>query len=226
MGNECSVSFNENKQWLKCLVAVNVHVRDALLEVLHILGGIPSDPQRLYDFFADKKQQDKIKDLVKKKVLSADQVALLFPQNQRTFSSKWDITLICVVIINFSNLPPPTNGWFKPLDVGDISVAASVVAARQELRNRLNHGTADDFKDEKVFRPFWSKVENSLNTFKYTKMNEFQNLESGDVDLTIFAFQIDKFMNDVGTADKKEITLEVLNWLQNDNKKSKIFQVI
>ena len=106
------------------------------------------------------------------------------------------------------------------------SVAASVVAARQELRNRLNHGTADDFKDEKVFRPFWSKVENSLNTFKYTKINEFQNLESGDVDLTIFAFQIDKFMNDVGTADRKEIILEVLNWLQNDNKKSKIFQVI
>ena len=50
---------NENKQWLKCLVAVNVHIRDALLEVLHILGGIPSDPQKLYDFFADKKQQDK-----------------------------------------------------------------------------------------------------------------------------------------------------------------------
>ena len=218
MGNNCSISFDENKQWLKCLVAVNVLTRDALLEVLHDpkRGGIPSDPQKLYDFFQEKKQQDKIKELQKKKVLNPDQVALLLPQNQRTFSEKWDITLICVVIINFSNLPPPTNGWFKPLDAGDISVSAFVVIARSELRNKLNHGTAEDFNDEKTFRPLWQMIYNVLNAFQYTKINDFQDLETDEVDVNIFTPEIDRFMDGV---DCKKVKKQFLNGWKVTTKK-------
>ena len=225
MGNECSRSFDENKQWLKCLVAVNVHIRDALLEVLHnpLLGGIPSDPQQLYDFFQEKDQQDKIKELAKRRVLSAEQIVLLLSQNQRTFSSKWDTTLICVVIINFSKLPPPSNGWFKPLDVGDISVSAFVLVARNELRNRLNHATASDFNNEKTFAAFWFRIEQSLKIFKYTRINDFHNLESQKVDPTIFASQIGRIMGAVSDKEHVEqIISDVYKWQQDYNEKSKL----
>ena len=223
IGNKCSENFNKNKQWLKCLVAVNELTRGALLEVLHDaqLGGVPSDPQKLYDFFQEKKQQDKIKELVKKRLLSTDQVALLLPQNKQTCSEKWDITLICVVIINFSNLPPPTNGWLKPLDAGDFSVSAFVVVARVELRNRLNHGTADSFNDEKVFRPFWTRIEETLKKFNYTKIHDFNDLETDGVDPSIFASQIIRIMDVSSKTDKEQIISDLHKLVQDYNEKSK-----
>ena len=225
MGNECSRSFDENKQWLKCLVAVNVHIQDALLEVLHdpLRGGIPSDPQELYDFFHKKEQQDKIKELKKKRVLNDNQVALLLPQNQRTFSKKWDTTVIFVVIINFSNLPEPTNGWFQPLDPNDFSDSAFVVVARNDVRNRLIHGTPYEFEDEKIFRPFWSKIAELLKTFKYTKINEFHNLENGKVHQTILMSQIGRIMDEAGgKKDQEKIISEAFKWLQGYNEKCKL----
>ena len=226
MGNEFSKGFGENKEWLKCLVAVNVHIRDALLEVLHdpLRGGIPSDPQELYDFFQEKEQQDKIKALKKKRVLNDHQIALLLPQNQRTFSEKWDVTVTCAVIINFSNLPEPTNGWFsKLLDPNDFSVSAFVVVARDEVRNKLIHGTPDEYKDEKIFRPFWSRIDLTLTTFNYKKIIDFYNLDTSKVDQTILLTQIDTIMNDVSGEDKELIISKALNWLQDYNEKSKFF---
>ena len=225
MGNEFSQRFDENKQWLRCLVAVNVYIRDALLEVLHdpLRGGIPSDPQKLYDFFLEKKQQDKIKKLQKKGVLNLVQIALLLPQNQRTFSRKWDVTVTCVVIITFSNLPPPTNGWFEPLDVGDFSVSAFVVVARNELRNRLNHGTADEFNDIGTFKPFWSRIKKTLKTFQYTRISDFINLATDKVDLASFESYIDAFMNGFNEKKDRKLIIEKVHiWLQDYNEKSKL----
>ena len=223
MESEFWKSVNKNKPWVKCMFAVNVHTRHSLLEVLHdpLRGGIPLDPQELYDFFQDKDQQDKIKDLQKRRILNANQIDLLLPQNQRTFSLKWDVTLICVIIINFSKLPPPTNGWFKPLDAGDISVSAFVVVAREE-RNRLNHAKADIFNDEKNFRPFWSKVTDVLKTFQYTKLDDFNNLETENVDLTTFESYIDGFIEFSGEKDKQLIIPKAIKWLRDYNEKSKL----
>ena len=223
MGSEFSKSIDENKPLLKCVVAVIVHIRDALIEVLHdpLRGEIPSDPQTLYKFF--EKQQDKIKKLEKKGVLKAHQIALLLPQNQRTFSSKWDITLICVVLISFSKLPPPTNGWSKPRDVGDFSVSAFVVVARNELRNRLNHGTAEDFNDQTIVGPFWVKIKQALKIFKYTKMDDFDNLETGKLDPAIFSSQIHVIMDGVDSESERERIISIAQkWLQDHNEKSKL----
>ena len=223
MGNEFSTVSNENKRWLKCVLAVNVHARDALLEVLHDpkLGGITSDPKQLYNFFQQKKQQRIINKLIKK-VLNQDQVALLLPQNQQTFSSKWDITLICVVIANFSNLPPPTNGWFQPLDLTDVSVSASVVIVRQELRNPLNHGSAKQFNDLSVFEPFWKQIEKVLINFQYSELNKFNDLGADSVDPATFPPHIDSFIKEINKdAEKDKIIKEALKWLVIYNQKSK-----
>ena len=102
MGNEFSNLTQSNKNTLKCYLAVNFHCQKALLEVLHN-NGVPSDPVELYRFFDTQNNLAKIKQLQRNNVLKDDQVKLLLPQNQRTFSEKWDITLICVVIIKLLN---------------------------------------------------------------------------------------------------------------------------
>ena len=212
----CFESFERNLPWLKCLVAVNIHIRNALLEVLHDprRGGIPSGSQELYEFFQEKEQQDKIKDLQEKRVLNSDRLYLLLPQEKRTLSHKWNITLICVVIIYFSKLPPPTNGWFRPPDADD-SVSASVVVARSELLIGHKHRIPDDFNDE-IFRLFWSKIHNALRIFKYTKMKEFHDLETNMIDPDKFVvMNIGKIVKNVGDQiDKKQMISDLYNWLQ------------
>ena len=66
---------------------------------------------------------------------------LLPPNSNQTDSEPFDITLIIVLIINFTTLPPPKNGWKKALDPTDISPAAFVLLAR-DWRNGLLHADA------------------------------------------------------------------------------------
>ena len=217
--------FDRNSPWLKCLVAFNVHIRNALLEVLHDpqRGGIPSDPVELFNFF--QRQLKRINKLRKKRnqrnrrpILNSDQVASLLPRNKRTLSRDWNIPLICVVIINFSNLPPPKNGWFRPLDSGDFSVSAFVVVARSELLIRLKDGIPDDFNDVTNFGPFWSKIHDTLKILKYTRIDDFHDLESNMVDLDNFVvMNIGEIKDDAGDKiDKKQIISDVYHfWLQN-----------
>ena len=212
----------ESFQLLNCLVAVNVHIRNALLEVLHDpqRGEVPSDPEKLFNFFH--RQQNTIKKLKKKRnqrnkrpILNSNQVALLLPRNKRTFSRDWNIPLICVVIINFSNLPPPKNGWFRPLGSRDFSVSASVVVARSELLIRLKDGSPDYFNDVKNVGPFWSKLHNTLEIFKYTRIDELHDLESNKDNFVVT--NIGEIKDDVGDKiDKKQIISDVNQfWLQN-----------
>ena len=166
MGNEFSSLTNEKKKSIKCHLAVNFHCQQALLEVVHS-NGLPKNEEELYQFFAKAENRNKIRNLQKKKLLKDDQVDLLLPQNQKTYSNKWDITLICVVIINFTNLPPPTNGWKKELDPKDVTVAAFVVMARHS-RNKNNHSTLDSFIDDVEFKDFFTEMRDNCGWFECT----------------------------------------------------------
>ena len=83
---------------------------------------------------------------------------LLLPTNgsNKTNSEAFDVTVIVVLIINCTTLPPPVNGWHNlPLD-SDATVAANVVRARA-WRNFLNHTDANTF--EKVaFNSKWKEA--------------------------------------------------------------------
>ena len=181
--------YIENILWIKCMIGFNCHTRKALLQVLHDpqLGGIPDDPIKLYAFFS--KNEDKIKRLERTRVLDADQISLLLPNNPQTFSSKWNFPLICVVITNFSRLPPPIDGWFRPLDPNDDSVSANVEVARQ-LSYMLYHG-GYDFNDEIIFKSFLSKTLQVLNGLQYSHIQEFCKLETED-DRTVLASDFDE----------------------------------
>lgn len=223
MGTEFSKLSQENKRSIKCFLAVNRHLQKALLDIVHDqqCGGIPKDPEELYKFFNRSENIKKINKLRKINILKQDQVDLLLPQNQRTFSNKWDITLICLVISNFTSLPPPINGWKNPLDQTDISPAACVVIARG-LRNLSNHATLETFFKEVDFKPFFNKIRKIIVGLKYKHIAEFDKLADDSIDQTYFKDDIDLFMNNIATIKEKEnVISEVLDWLKKDYKNSK-----
>ena len=123
-------------------------LKESLLRVLHnedndpSYKGLPKDPTELYNELSTI-HKPKIDNLVKKKVLNPDQFELLLPTNgsKKTYSSICDITLIVLMIISFTTLPPPKGGWKNP-DPSDNGVSANVVHGRN-WRNFVNHVSAD-----------------------------------------------------------------------------------
>ena len=212
MGNKFSSLTQIHKNALKCYLAVNHHCQQCLIQIMHN-NGIPDDPEELYKFFDANK--GKILQLRKQKVLFDDQVDLLLPQNQRTFSQKWDITLICVVIINFSTLPPPKGGWkIKVPDPTDFTAASYVIKTRKR-RNEMNHATLDSLKDEKTFNDTFSEVEDLLVGLNYTKLVEFQEMNSKSFDPALFmdTIQCPKV--------EKDVFAKLLQWYKDENERSK-----
>ena len=222
MGNEFSSLTNEKKKSIKCHLAVNFHCQQALLEVVHDpnYNGLPKNEEELYQFFSKPENIKKIRNL-QKKVLKDDQVDLLLPKNQKTFSNKWDVTLICVVIINFTKLPPPTNGWKKELDPTDVTVAAFVVMARHS-RNKNNHSTLDSFIDDVKFNDFFIEMRKIVVGLNYTQISKFDDLAIDTIDQALFEKHVASFMENIENSKKeKEIVItEVLRWLKKDNEKS------
>ena len=222
MGNEYSSLTNEKKKKksIKCHLAVNFHCQQALLEVVHS-NGLPKNEEELYQFFAKAENRNKIRNLQRQRLLKDDQVDLLLPQNQKTFSNKWDVTLICVVIINFTDLPPPTNGWKKELDPTDVTVAAFVVMARHS-RNKNNHSTLDSFIDDVKFNDFFIEMKKIVVGLKYTQTSKFDDLAIDTIDQALFEKDVASFMENIENSKKeKEIVItEVLRCLKKDNEKS------
>ena len=223
MGNELSrqILKPEHRRSIKCYIAVSCHLKDALLDVVHDAnhGGVPKDPAALYQFFD--KNKDKIKKL--QKILKQDQIDLLLTQNQRTFSDKWDITLICVVIINFTSLQPPVKGWkVSPPDSTDTSIAAFVLIARS-LRNLFNHATWKTFFEEIDFKPFFDETRKVIAGLKYKNIDQFNDLENDLVDQVLFKDDIDVFMNNITAIERESVITEVLDWLKKENEKGIYF---
>ena len=208
MGSEIFNLIKTNKNAVKCYFAVNHHSHQALLEVLHS-NGVPTDPEELYDFFGKKENKAKIRQLKEENVLMDDQINLLLPQDQRTFSEKWDITLIRVVIVNFSMLPPPITGWKRDPDPTDTTPAAYV------LRIVMNHATLDTFKDDNKFHATFNAVEGMLVGLNYTKINQFRNMK-------IETFDPALFMNTIqSTKEEENFIKDCLQWYKTENEKSK-----
>lgn len=219
MVNEYSDIIQKNKNAVTCYLAVNYHCQQSLLEVLHS-HNVPRDPQKLYDFFNTKENKAIIDELKKKKVLKDDQVKLLLPLNQRTFSNKWDITLTTVVIINFSSLPPPTNGWKnKNPDPTDSTPAAFVLLVRN-TRNNMNHATLDSLKDDNKFNNQFNEVDRMLVGLKYAKIADFRALKSKSFNPVLFmdAIQCPK--------EKEDVYAKCLQHYKEENEKSKFVILI
>eukprot|EP00111_Clytia_hemisphaerica_P007850 TCONS_00022815-protein len=136
-------AIKEIEYWLRLATLLHEPLKESLLNILHNYYnrtdyvGLPSNPNLLNAEL--RKHQHRISQLQTKRVLNKDQVELLLPTaSTQTDSSTFDVTLIIFLIIEFTNLPPPSRGWKKDPLCTDTSLAAFVLRARK-WRNDLLH---------------------------------------------------------------------------------------
>ena len=148
------------EHWFHYGTFVHEPLKTSLLNVFHnvsgdtLYKGLPSNPTDLYREL-DKNHRGTLRKLQRNGILKQDQMLLIFPNNkQETYSEKFDVTLLVVLIINCCNLPPPVNGWKdKDPPISDISIGANVIRAR-ELRNFFHHTDPKDF-DKQMLDKKW-----------------------------------------------------------------------
>ncbi|XP_066936874.1 uncharacterized protein [Clytia hemisphaerica] len=170
-------AIKEIEHWLRLTCFLHDPIKNSLLQVLHnklkdsSYQGIPDNPVALYQFFSNNKNT--LNQLVQNKILKKDQLELLLPTGgNQTFSSEFDVTLIALLIQNFTNLPPPKKGWKnKNPPSTDTSIAAFVIRAR-EWRNFINHIAAKTI-DLILFQQKWQEGCDIIKGLKYTYNTTF-----------------------------------------------------
>ena len=181
------------EHWLHYGTFVQEPLKESLLGVFHNLpgdtsyDGLPTNPKDLYREF-DKNHRDTLNKLLRKGILKKDHMQLIFPPNkQETYSNKFDVTLLVVLIINRCNLPPPVNsllhinGWKdKNPPPSDQSKSSNVIRAR-ELRNFFHHTEPKDF-DKKTFDAKWLEGDEVVNRLSYKY--DSQALKTASLDPT------------------------------------------
>ncbi|XP_066928027.1 uncharacterized protein [Clytia hemisphaerica] len=165
--------IQEVQHWLRLAVFEHGPLKESLLYVFHNKGndssyvGLPSNPTDLYNELSTKHRR-KIADLVKKGVLKKDQHELLLPTDgsNKTFSDKFDITLIVLAIRSFTTLPPPKGGWSMTPAPADITPTANTIRAR-DWRNFLNHTNPKNV-DLALFNQKWNEGVQIVQQIGYT----------------------------------------------------------
>ena len=165
--------LKDYENWLRYGTFVHEPLKSSLRDVLHNTSGdasytgLPSNPSDLYHEF-DINHRETLNKLLQKRVINYDQMMLLLPiNNQETNSEKFDVTLLVVIIINFTNIPPPRNGWKdKNPPIHDQSKAANVIRAR-ELRNFFHHTEPKDL-DKQTLDVKWKEGDSIISALGYS----------------------------------------------------------
>ena len=165
-------TIKEIEYWLRLSTFLLGPLKQALLQILHnkandpTYDGLPQDHHQLYQILFNKYQK-KLLQLKAKGILQQNQYDLIFPNDNKTDSSKFDITLICILIRNCcTRLPPPLNGWNDDNPPAhDQSIAANVVRARQ-WRNYVHH-TEPKHIDKQTFDTKWFEGTQIINSLGY-----------------------------------------------------------
>ena len=200
MGGTISTAILNNKNWVKCNLATDIHLRNNLLEILHNTKkdggytGLPEDPVALYQYFDSKRNLIGKKGSGKKLQLFPDQYDLVLPSNkQEVDSQSFDITLIVTLIRKF---------------ILGCPFAATVEKAAL-FRNDLKHGTLADFKTEQQLETKLIEMEGYLKQMCYSKIGEF---------VVADIIKDDKFLIDVneGKVHLANLIATLKNDLKND----------
>ena len=96
------------------------------------------------------------------KILNSIQWGKLYPSNPSSVSSRnFDITLLTVLLRNFSNLNPPTTGWDKPPPATDTSTEADIIRVRV-FRNEIYAHASKAYIDNHAFYEYWQDIRQTL----------------------------------------------------------------
>ena len=127
----------------------------------------------LKKFLNDPKRRKKLNDLMSRKKIFQDQYDLLLPKSGLTDSTKWDVTIITLVAVQFLGLS---------------AVLKAIVGDARKSRNDVKHGNAEDYKAQQKFDDTMDDIEKLLIKLKYTKLGDFQNLRNNNniqIDLNV-----------------------------------------
>ena len=159
------------ENWFHYGMFVKGPLKESLRNVLHNISKVPSyvgltiNPVSLYGELEE--HRNILNNLWRQKILSEDQMALLFPANkQQTDSAKFDIPLLVVLIFHCTTHPHPFNGWNATPDQRDQSRAANVIRAR-ELNNYFHH-TMPRYLDKQTFDAKWEEGDKVVKSLGYT----------------------------------------------------------
>ena len=216
MGSQLSTDVKQHEYWLRFILALEVHVTKALLDVVHNRNndpsyrGLPELPVDLYNYLNQNFRKCFLT-LLQYKTLNQDQFDLLLPVNGHTDSSKWDITLTVVIIRNCVKIPQPIYGW-NQVAAGDNSIAAGVIKARI-FRNWMKHGKIDQVKTTTDFHVKWTEMNDVLICLHYNNIRKFKDLETDDV-LEGYIEEAKKVFADLVTKEidqaKKDVSQKVM----------------
>jgi len=166
-------TIEQTHYWLHLATFLHGPLKESLLVVLHNTSnenyvGLPTDPSDLYQTLKNTHHR-KITQLSAKNVLNQEKLNLIFPPGDtKTYSAKFDITIIVVLIINCTTLTEPLNSWRdKNPPINDQSIAANVIRARK-WRNHLCHHSDPTSIDENEFTQSWAEGVGIITAIGYT----------------------------------------------------------
>lgn len=142
------------EKWFRLSLLHHEVLKETLLQTFH--KKFSTDPKTLYNELHHK-YGNKLKKLLKKGVLKQDQYDLILPPGlNETYSSKFDITLLGVLIKNCPKITPPVNGWKdKNPPSADETLAAKLMRVLN-WRNWHCHVDPESI-DSRLFNSKWEE---------------------------------------------------------------------
>lgn len=121
-------------------------------------------PARLHDTLSSHPVQASLELLYKgkHKILTPTQWGKLYPSTHSSVSSRnFDITLLMVLLKNFSGLNPPATGWNNPPPATDMSTEADITRLRFFRNEVYGHGSKASV-DDLTFDGYWQDIQQTL----------------------------------------------------------------
>ena len=131
------------------------------------------DPATLFNQLNEPANRRILNDLKKKRVLKEDQYLLLFPSSGLTDSSKFDMTLLSLLVRSICGYQEPTTGWNKDPDDADESDIADSIRFTLS-RNRIKHHPLSTPRDK--FKDSYNYLEKALLRRRCTQ-GELNNID-------------------------------------------------
>ena len=178
--------------------------REALFKTFHT--HFSSSPFTLYNQL--RKVQASLLQLKNRKILTSVQWKLLFPNNCRTDSNSFDISLLYLLIQYTCNITTPQFWATTPAPL-DYSPAANIIRIKK-IRNDLVHRSLAI--SDVDFIKTWGELSNALLSLGYHSYNEITEVQTCALDLKVMK------MVQAVEADFKKVE-NVNQQLQNDIKR-------
>ncbi|XP_057311094.1 uncharacterized protein LOC130648960 [Hydractinia symbiolongicarpus] len=215
MSSEIEKEINKIEHWIRLGTFVHGPLIKSLRNIfhnklkIHDISGFSRNPKLLYQELLQ--HQNKLNDLLSKKVINKAQYELLFPKGKtETDSNRFDVTLLVALIRCCNGLPHPAQGWKNPPPDSDKSLAAFVLRA-QKWRNEHFHESDPSRIDDNIFEEKWGDGVNIVRGLGYTE--DTSTLKTACLDprrLSVVQTLVNHFINQNETM-KKQMDLNTSN---------------